>query len=306
MKRRIFLLTLVLMAATESYAAESNPFEFIDDEAASATRVVVAGVTLGNNWAGFQTKFAAGYTGSPLDDVDVTLPLYVTWLSDSDDFFGSPIQVTPTPVVSYDWFQEGGGSTWRVEEISMAGVEYKQCPDGQGLELPTLYSHPTELHFNGELRVKDTHGGIAVNTLIRMSRYFSIGGNPTAGRAHLIVNWNRPGTYFDDYLPESNPVYAIPGTVYNRRIIRRVGGVETIRSYVHVRIIEWVSSDLAVPNSPGPSPRFVDAADLSYWHSFCEPLVGQLARWGFSTENPPNSPTYHCNVGLPPISRTHG
>jgi len=271
---------------------------FIDDEAAAATRVVMAGVTLGNDWAGFHTDIAAGYTGLPEEYLDVTLPLHVTWLWDgfsdgSTVFFG---QVPSTPITSYDWFQEQGGSAWGVSQIAMSGLGYNQCPDNQGLEMPLPFSAPAELTLNGQLHVRDTFGGTPANTVIIMTRFFQIGTNPLGGRAILVLSWDGPGTKFDDWLIDE--VHVSPGAVYNRRIVRQVGTF-SINIYTHVRIVEWVSPDLGPPNTGGPSPGTVDAADLAYWHSTCEPILGQFPRWGFESgggETPALSPTYQCDV----------
>ena len=71
------------------------------------TEFIVIGVTLGNGWQGFPTYLATDYTtSSQFTQLDVTLPLYVTFVSTNEDTMRANIEAAG--------YQNLGGSLYRI------------------------------------------------------------------------------------------------------------------------------------------------------------------------------------------------
>ncbi len=102
------------------------------------------------------------------------------------------------------------------------------------------------------------------------------------------MGWKYPGTWYDDAFAASGDHGA--GDTYNRLLDYGDG----FYTFIPVHIVEWVSSDIAniSGSSEGPSPRAVDASDVGVWSTFSSGAV----RWGFDSETPSNSPTWHGDI----------
>jgi len=271
----------LLLRATPSIAASSDPYYIAENP--KFHRVVLVGCTLGNNWSGFLDRMAPDYSSTASDEkLDVELQLYVTWVLDTN------VSVTPTeynppkPINDAEfvsWFNSSISNTFKVVDIEYDGEsggtllnrEYTTCANNAGLESPTAGSFP--LTTDGKLRVTDVHGGIADKTMIHLQRCTPHEEDECAFEYHLHVGWHHPKTHFDDKLGSSVPL--VPGSTWHRKII---WGDNLFFTYVPMRIVQWVSTDMAGSDAAsGPSPGAVDAGDLSSW----APTFGQPVYWGF-------------------------
>ena len=241
---------------------------------------------MGLNWFDLPTAIAADYQpNAPWDQVlDVTAFLYVTWILDTA-VGASPVQVNPPVLLSsYEWFDPASFSVFNIQQEPF-DFDYVACAQNKGIELP-LEGDPFPLDAAGRLHVRDVHGGVGDQTFIHMRAVLDAGINDYS----IFVSWDHPGSFLDDYL--ATTVHLAPAFVYNRRVEVTNSSSQTFASFTHVRIVEWVSTDAGgTETTPGPSPRFVDAADLAYFVTF----FGQVVRWGFETESPASSPNFQCD-----------
>lgn len=301
MKRNVCFATVCALVLSVTvtgncWGATSDPYVYTE-ATLNPHRLIIICATLGNNWSGFPTFLATDYapTVPMYEELDAELPLYVTWMLDSStsEYWPGRFVDPPLPITSFDWFSffYNGFKTFRIEQ-DVTDVEYYTCPASVGIEAPQLGSFPVTA--DGKLRVSDIHGGFGNETLIHLRYCSDEEGVDCEYTFHIIVSWTNPGVWYDDYLQAE--VDRAPGSVYNRAARFDFSGASYV-GYAPVRIVEWISTDLGIPDSPGPSPRAVDAADLAYWFAFCDNEIGHPARFGFGTgETPPNSPNYHCNV----------
>ena len=295
--RLLFAILCAVSGQGTSWGAESDPYTYTD-EILNPHRLVIVGLTLGNNWSGLETNIAADLNPqNQYEKLDVELPLYVSWIFDTSSSSGCypfPCQINPPqPITSFPWFS-GHHAEFRVVNIEQdlsSDSEYKACAEGAGLEAPTTLSYP--LTADGKLRVTDIHGGFGTRTTIHLR--LCVSAQDCEDQFELAVGWNKPGRHYDDYL--GSEVDRAPGTVYNRAFDVEINGGSILRGYIPVRIVDWISTDIGVTSgTDSPSPRYVDAADVAYWYAKCNPELGHQVRWGFPGETPPNNPTFQCNV----------
>jgi len=289
LKRSVFIAIVAgglvpHLAITAIRAATSDPYTY--GSSATPNRILIAGVTLGNGWSGFPDTLAADYsaTGS-LDRLDVTLPLYVTWLLDSNSSsFPAIEEISPPKLITdyaSDWFTYTAFSVLNIETQAI-DQEYTACAASNALEAPTVSSTP--LTSDGKVNVKDIHGGIHGKTTIHLRRCVQgTDGNPCGYNLNIVLGWTKPRTEFDDKL--GTTVNLDPGDVCMRRAT-----INGFNGYIPVRVVEWVSVDVGYA-----SRRAVDAADLSAFaaHHVNPPVP---IRWGWASgESPTNSPNFHVN-----------
>jgi hypothetical protein len=283
-----------MLLSTSAFAATSNPYvpTYTDLEAA---RWVLVGCRLGT---GFETgsseaipqRLAMSFNQNyPLTKLDKTVKLYVEWLMDTSvsltpQHFDPPVAIDDEQFA--EWF--GDGSEFSVSNIFQTlDGRYKTCPSGSGLAAPTEMSNP--INAEGEITFQDRFGGVGDDTIVEMMTPFAQG-----EIAHIYVGWDRPKTYFDD--AEGTSDDQLPGTIYNRLLDYGEG----LTTYIPVHIVEWVSADIADidGSSTEPSPRDVDASDVSMVSQYSTGPV----RWGFESEDPPESPTWEVDfnpIGSP-------
>jgi hypothetical protein len=148
-----------------SIAVDSDPL-VLELDLKDITRVVMVGATLGEGWAGFPSVIAADYTATnSYDKLNVTLPLYVTWISDTD-LTGEPVAVSPPEnIQAYDWFAYDAFEL-QIVPGALDG-EYTACAAGDYLEAPLPFEFP--LTSSGELHLEDVHGGTGMETVLYLS-----------------------------------------------------------------------------------------------------------------------------------------
>jgi hypothetical protein len=289
---RRFTLGAALLAAavvsTPTFAANPNPYE---EENAFQSGGVYVACTLGNEWSGFPVHLMADFSStSATEKLDVTLPLYVTWIVNTDSGTSRAVD-PPQPITNFDWFDGHHGEF----EVDGAGVLpegwnwYNDCDwqsHWKAFEAPTAGSYP--LNSSGQMHLEDIHGGIGANSIITLVRHTNE--EETEG-VRLYIFWARPGTYRDyasgideDFTPGETWTWATD--------------FGALRLKMEAKIIEWVSTDY-----PAINPGLVTAADLGYFLQIYGENGGPV-RWGLASESPVNSPTFQADVT--PLGLSYG
>jgi hypothetical protein len=270
------LVFAITLAPTLAQCDDGPPFT-------DATSSLYVGCTLGYNWSGLQAHMVPDYTNTgQYERLDVTLPLYVTWILDPNVGTEGVRVNPPQPITNYAWFSGHHAEfQTKMAEVGETAL-YTDCPEGTDLEAPSLDSYP--LNSSGELHIKDVHGGAAGRTEIRLRRFTN--DLHTQGIL-LIAGWASPGTRED--APSGVSTNYSPDAVWTTAYNFGVNNVQ-YHAYHDYKIVEWVSPDIA-PTSPG----YVDASDLSGFVGAWDSVHGAV-RWGFNNENPPSSPTYKWDV----------
>jgi hypothetical protein len=238
------------------------------------------GVTLGQDWSGFPIHLSPDYTeAGALDRLDVTLPLYVSWILDPDVQTQATPVVPAQPITNYPWFTASAFKVGYVKVEVKTNPGYVACPQpyeaSPHLEAPTLNTFP--LTAGGELNVRDIHGGTGAQTTIRLSR--------TDQSVVLYLGWTRPGMHRND-LTEGDDPYE-PGDGWIRGVRFSVGD-DLHEAFYDNAVVEWPSPDM------GPSPGFTDTPDLAMFASYYG-TGGVRVRWGLNTETPTLSPNFFAD-----------
>jgi len=282
------------------------------------------GVTLGNDWAGFPVYLAADYhSTNPLSRLDVNLPLYVTRVvANEDSLFGELEDAgyqrprggalffidPPLPITDplfQRWFNASVYDRFTLKAAGQGeypdpwidpGYEtffetmYTPCAPQHGLEEPQEYgpSGPVfHLTANGELTIKDIHGGNGAETTIFLERRL-YGPQPSGCTVptHIVVlamGWSQPGELKDwnntvaTRMPEdpNNPGLPGRGPYEDKTLYTWGGGLNHEFVYFHRQVVHWVSTDFASP-ADRTSPGFVDASDLGVLAAY----LGHEVDWG--------------------------
>ena len=272
---------IVSAAPNTMLAANPDPYDEVDGFASGS---VYVGCTLGQNWSGFPVHLMTDFTStSATEKLDVTLPLYVTWILYQDSTSVSQAVDPPQPITNYAWF-DGYHDEFEVVVASVEDVNlYNDCPAGdyKVFEAPRAGDYP--LNSSGQLHLEDVHGGIGAKSNIILQRYTNE--EETEG-VRLYIGWAQPKTYYD--FVSSGSEDFTPGDVWRRQAI--YGGLQDLYITYDVKIIEWVSTDY-----PAISPGLVLAADMAYFlQAYGDD--GGAVRWGLESESPANSPTFQADV----------
>ena len=299
MKRGLVAIACVIAWRTAGgWAADGPPQYNFTHAAVNPSRTVVVGATLGSGWSAFPTTILTDLDPQMFyEELDVTMDLYVNWMLDTSDPTYNPGVPTsmPLPLRLFSWFS-GHHSDFEAFVYQAteppAEWQYKTCPLGQGLEAPMPGSFP--LTADGRLHLADIHGGFGSWTILEFVDCRPTQDDPECGELYdIFVAWAPPGshrTYYPDR-PAEDHDYPFPGmypwwdTLWH--------GENRFDIFFEAPVVHWVSSDIGEPrvNFVGPSSREVDEDDLAYYSA----RHGQTLRWGLSTENPPNSPTFQCD-----------
>lgn len=289
-------------ATTQTFAAGGDNVPTIEVPLAPlAENLHVFGATLGADWAGFPPIAQLEYDGPGV--LDVTLPIYIDWELHVNVGPGcppppgpSPTQVIPPrPLASEGWFAGHHEELFLFEapiHVDDTNLEYTSCPTGRGVEEPSE-ADLSPVTADGYLRIRDVHGGTAIETRIALVYQVESGGLNPAATYLLLIRWNRPQSYTD--IVTDLRVDAAPGMAVRRPYdvtIRRSlpgGGYQLCGPYEAwqtVYIVEHVSTDASFA-----SRGFVDAADIATLAQF----NGHPVIWGFDDQGGPSARNFHCN-----------
>lgn len=280
--RSLSLFVIASLFGVLPRVAEAVSSDPVTEDNGNSSSLYV-GLTLGDGWEDFPVHMTPDYeNSSAVEQLNATLPLYVTWILDpNSNTVAQPVN-PPQPITNYSWFTAAPTAFKVTISDVVAGTVYNLCASGNELEAPALNAFP--LTSSGELNVQDIHGGIGTTTLIRLSRFTN---SPTNTQGiFCYLGWTSPATRIDAV---NGTVHLVPGDIWTR------SGQFTISGQLYeirwdTMVAEWPSADFG-----NASPRQVEASDAAAFAS-AYGCCGGAIRWGHTTESPASSPTFQADL----------
>jgi hypothetical protein len=274
-------LLIALAVPSALFAVDPEPY-IESNRFTSGSGSVYVGCTLGDGWSGFPDHLMPDFTSTnPTEKLDVTLPLYVTWILYEDSTAVSQAVNPPRPITDFAWFN-GFHDEF---QVVIANPEpnnwlYNSCGGYRDFETPKIGDYP--LDSDGQLHLEDVHGGIGTTSDIIFVHYTD---EEQSEGVELHLSWSHPATRYD-FVTQDDQDFT-PGEVWRRE--KFIPGFPDLHITYDVKIVEWVSTDYRAI-----TPGLITAADFAYF--LMDYGNGGAVRWGFASESPANSPTFMADV----------
>jgi len=244
----------------------------------------IYGATLGEDWADFPVLLAPNLSGTPssLEKLDVTLPIYLVWRNYMDYEVGE-IEGGPIPITTLDFWDDH----W--DEVEFRLVHSEDFDDDYQACGGDIYAG-LSLNSDGELTVLDEYfGGVGSNTRIELRWCFQSLAGPCGDEVVVVVQWDRPATYYDSAISANVDAYPGDVVVVEQSISSAADPGSSFDLFVPQKIVEWVSTDMR-----GTSAGYVDNGEVAAFAAF---YPGSIA-YGFTADGGRDSLTFHANFAL--------